>query len=853
MASNNGVDFPKKRVLVRVYPRYVRLRQGSEIRYNLKLSRPISKVSFAFRTFCLLLVFDLKRCYFVLTSCCLQGKAVTIHVCVIMNKCGVTANPQQIVVTASDWKLPREIVVTSETDSEIRTIQIHHKIYETYDDVYNSSTMIPSVFVSVLQKEATFLFSFGCGLHGRLGGSEEDNANVPTPFASKWLHPVQIACGKAHSAVIDVYSNIYCFGLGASGQLGQGDNNLDSSKLPLRVPTVGTSTVLHVSCGSNHTMCMTTDGKVFAWGDNAFGQLGLGFKSAKPRGIPTRVEKLVNVRGIVCGGSHSFVVTADNNVLACGSNIAGQLGLGDRKDRAIFERIPFFRNLYAPQQSSSSSSAASLLSHQRDLPGAMNAAAGDVELACGQYHSMALCGKRVYSWGNGDDGRLGHGDLESYLEPTAIASFSEIPVKVIACGGSHSGVIAANEDVYLWGNGQYGQLGTGVARNRRVPTKIRILQGKHATQLSFGEWHSMALCEGGVLYSWGFGEEGQLGLPESEQKHTRIVPYPTVVDTLSGTGATMVRCGGSHTFVVSVLEARRPQLARLHSRASRSEISRENDRIAALTRSATTRGVSAFHDSEALQPAKSESSSSKGSSRSLAEAATRAETHKTKATKAVKKKVYADKMDSAREPETAARAHVPLDFSWKERPMTTRDSVRNALRQEAKALSQMRESLTPIPMATSRAQTASAFISPRLKRLHEQVLRATEAGAGLLTCQSLVGTEAIGASIAGAVQGATTCFLQAETLGLHMSVGTSRCAAPGEDERQQQQQAEEPQSLVDMLRELRGQEGEATSSEDEDARSSGGGDDDDLVVIRNDGSLACQDLERDIKWTLRSP
>uniref|UniRef100_K3WWQ6 RCC1-like domain-containing protein n=1 Tax=Globisporangium ultimum (strain ATCC 200006 / CBS 805.95 / DAOM BR144) TaxID=431595 RepID=K3WWQ6_GLOUD len=473
--------------------------------------------------------------------CHIQGKAVTIHVCVIMNKCGVTVSPQQLVVTASDWKLPREIVVRSEVDSEIRTIQIHHKIYETYDDVYNSSTTIPSVFVSVLQKEATFLFSFGCGLHGRLGSYDDENANVPTPFASKWLHPVQIACGKAHSAIIDVYSNIYCFGTGANGQLGQGDSNLDSSKMPLRVPTVGTSTILHVTCGSNHTMCMTTEGKVFTWGDNTFGQLGLGFKSTKSRGIPTRVEKLVNVRGIVCGGSHSFIITTDNNVLACGSNIAGQLGLGDRTDRVMFERLPFFRKFYAAQQAETSAGTAASLTYSRDPPGMLvgAAAGGDVELACGQYHSMALCGKRVYSWGNGDDGRLGHGNLETFLEPTLVLSLADTPVKSIACGGSHSGVIAANGDVYLWGNGQYGQLGNGAVRNRRVPTKIRTLQGKHVTQLAFGEWHSMALCEGDVLYSWGFGEEGQLGLPEDELKHSRIVPNPSMVHELSGTGATM--------------------------------------------------------------------------------------------------------------------------------------------------------------------------------------------------------------------------------------------------------------------------------------------------------------------------
>ncbi|KAJ0398542.1 hypothetical protein ATCC90586_010353 [Pythium insidiosum] len=63
-------------------------------------------------------------------------------------RCGVTVEPTQVLITASDWRLPREICVTSDLNAEIRTIQIYHKIHETYDDIYSSQTIIPSVFVS---------------------------------------------------------------------------------------------------------------------------------------------------------------------------------------------------------------------------------------------------------------------------------------------------------------------------------------------------------------------------------------------------------------------------------------------------------------------------------------------------------------------------------------------------------------------------------------------------------------------------------------------------------------------------------------------------------------------------------
>ncbi|KAG6968442.1 hypothetical protein JG687_00003737 [Phytophthora cactorum] len=133
-------------------------KRGSEIRYRLKLTRPPSK-----------------------------GKAVTIHVRVIMNKIGITASPSHLVVTSKDWRQIREITVSSSADSELRTFQIHHKIHETYDEVYNATAQLPSLFVSVLQKEATFLFGFGCGIDGRLGTDGDTNLTTPTPFASRGM------------------------------------------------------------------------------------------------------------------------------------------------------------------------------------------------------------------------------------------------------------------------------------------------------------------------------------------------------------------------------------------------------------------------------------------------------------------------------------------------------------------------------------------------------------------------------------------------------------------------------------------------------------------------------------------
>lgn len=784
----------KRPHLVRVTPRYVRLRRASEIRYRIKLARAPAR-----------------------------GAVVTIQVCVITPKCGVVVQPAQLVVTASDWRSAREILITSALDAEIRTVQIHHKIQastsDSSDPLFTPGALLPSVFVSVLPQEAAFLFAFGCGRHGRLGTpDDEKNADVPTPFACKWLHPVQLACGAAHTAVVDVYSNLYCFGDGAQGQLGQGESHLDPSKIPVRVPALGTISILQVACGRSHTLCLTVEGKVFAWGDNTFGQLGLGApKSSRPHGVPARVDKLVNAKSLFCGGHHSFVVLQDQSVLAAGSNIAGQLGLGDRVDRIVFERIVFFRTLMAAKDAHSYS---------------------DIDLACGNYHSLALCGQRVYSWGNGDDGRLGHGvaKLESCIQPTPIAAFDGIPIKSIACGGSHSGAIAAQSfDVYMWGNGQYGQLGHGLQRNRRVPTKVRLLRGKHAVQLAFGEWHSLALCADSSVYAWGFGEEGQLGLADEDTKSktiARVVTLPTIVYSLSGTGATMVRCGSAHSFVVSALETRRSNLLRLHRKASRLEVSKELERLArqmtrAQRQEICTSTMLATVEAQHCKPCPS------------------------------KTKVFRHK--TVQRPQTARCCHEERDYtdteswlanrasmSWKDRPVTTCMSVRTACRQQIKELAQATEDTRVFLASLSPSASPRTVISPRILRLHKQVQRSTETGAAAHRFESMITEPSVAQEIARAVDSATGVC----ALGPELSMVTTNLPVRVLSQAPEQ----DTDTVQHLLQHLRG--GFVMEAASEDGDSINGADmfeaddktdDDDDEVILFSGSSSPQALERAIR------
>ncbi|GMF30766.1 unnamed protein product [Phytophthora fragariaefolia] len=741
-----------------------------------------------------------------------QGKAVAIHVRVILNKVGITASPTQLIVTSKDWRQAREITVTSSVDSELRTFQIHHKINETYDEVYNATALLPSLFVSVLQKEATFLFGFGCGIDGRLGTNGDSDTTTPTPFSCRWLHPLQLACGKAHSAIVDVYSNLYCFGLGENGQLGQGEDNMESSQEPVRVPQLTSTCVQSVACGANHTLCMSVDGRVYAWGDNSFGQLGMGMKSVQPMGTPYRVEKLVSVRGIACGGGQSFIMTK-TNVLASGSNVAGQLGMGDRIDRTSFEHIPFFRKMAIAADPLDGTSAESW-SEVDPTP-------EDIELSCGMYHTLALSGCQVYSWGIGDDGRLGHGDHESRLVPTLISSLKDTSVTAIACGGSHSGAVTASGDVLTWGSGSQGQLGLGKTRSRCVPTRVRVLQDVGVTQLAFGEWHSMALCENGTLFAWGFGEEGQLGLPDEDLEPTRRVALlPVAVHALSGvSGATMVSCGGSHTFVVTVQENRRQQLAQMHRRASQLNVQQEGQRLATITGLGCRLSRRMTYERLARDKALTQ--------------------NKLESQQQAKKKadLFARKCNSARRAESSPRPVDPAvaeSFSWKSRPLSSRLSVRNACRQQNRDMEEWRESMAPPDVLPPRTR-GRLGVSPRLLRLSEQVGRRRKLAENPATIQAV--TEAVHA--------ATANCLRVGSMGFCME--TTNRSPKASARLDQSDEVDEALQITEIVNGLRIDSAAAAESSDDYDEGS----DDEISLFPTSGRYrSCQAMETDIRTRL---
>ncbi|XP_038710457.1 ultraviolet-B receptor UVR8-like isoform X2 [Tripterygium wilfordii] len=148
-----------------------------------------------------------------------------------------------------------------------------------------------------------------------------------------------IACGGRHSAVITDAGAVLTFGWGLYGQCGQGST--DDELSPTCVSSLLGIQIEGVAAGLWHTVCISADGDVYAFGGNQFGQLGTGGDQAEtlPRLLDTPNLENLQAKVISCGARHSAVLTEDGKVFCWGWNKYGQLGLGDVIDRKIPSQI----------------------------------------------------------------------------------------------------------------------------------------------------------------------------------------------------------------------------------------------------------------------------------------------------------------------------------------------------------------------------------------------------------------------------------------------------------------------------------------------------------------------------------
>jgi RCC1 and BTB domain-containing protein len=157
---------------------------------------------------------------------------------------------------------------------------------------------------------------------------------------------------------------------------------------------------------------------------------------------------------------------------------------------------------------------------------------------------------KVYVWGNNTYGQLGTGGLKNVHEPVLVEALLREKVVDISAGDNYSGVVTEKGEVYTWGFGNEGQLGHGDKSDQFMPRRIATLKNK-VKSISCGGAHTALLMEDGKLLMVGRGREGQLGREQMDESSGGYTLTPKEVQQLPPGGNILkVRCGSNHTMVL---------------------------------------------------------------------------------------------------------------------------------------------------------------------------------------------------------------------------------------------------------------------------------------------------------------
>jgi len=252
---------------------------------------------------------------------------------------------------------------------------------------------------------------------------------------------------------------------------------------------VRTLRLAYASAGSEHTIALTTNGELWAWGNSRRGQLGDGTTTG--RDSPVRIGTATDWIAVSTSGEHNMGIRADGSLWTWGSNWGGMIGDGTQTNRNVPTRIGTDTNW--------------------------------ATVSAGATHSMAIrTDGTLWAWGRNGDGQLGDGTTTGRDSPVQVGRATDWVA--MSAGASHSVGIRANGSLWAWGRNFDGQLGNGVisAFGTPHPNPIRVGTATDWVAVSAGASHNMGIRANGSLWAWGNNSSGRLGDGTTENRFSPI-------------------------------------------------------------------------------------------------------------------------------------------------------------------------------------------------------------------------------------------------------------------------------------------------------------------------------------------
>lgn len=326
-----------------------------------------------------------------------------------------------------------------------------------------------------------------------------------------------VAGGSEFAVALLDNGEVWTWGSNEKGQLGNGLT--ENTTYPVQVSLPEGVKAKYVAAGINIAYAVTTDGYVYAWGNNENGMIGNGTSDKdEVNRTPVRVQEktstgvlvdLSNIARIAVGENHVLALSNDGYVYAWGNNSNGQLGNGDTSStNEKFHDNDTTDGIYAAQKVYRGESAATNDDwYIQDV----------IDIAAGKSFSVALkADGTVWTWGLNTSYQLGIGDTMTRPVPTQVlagaSSTTEKYIKnitAVASGEGHVLVATTDGTMYSWGYNNWGQLGNNTTTTATKPVKVSNITNVAAISANY--YNSMAMTSDGSVYTWGWNEYGQIG------------------------------------------------------------------------------------------------------------------------------------------------------------------------------------------------------------------------------------------------------------------------------------------------------------------------------------------------------
>jgi len=387
---------------------------------------------------------------------------------------------------------------------------------------------------------------------------------------------------SSHAFILLVNGQVMAIGKNDNGQLGVGDQNTRSWPVPVPLPEASCR-VAKIACGKSHSLFLMQDGRVFGCGSNECGQLGLG-AGAKSTSLHTRLTLVSgfddDVRDVACGHSFSLACTMSGALYSFGHPEYGQLGNGTNgqyiKDGGKGPAVQY-HHVYTPTRVNR------FLKKEKDVLSKMERDYGnDVKIravACGKNHSLALedwetpgALNRLFTFGFGGYGRLGHNSPDDELVPREINVFSQLSprepgkeqfpvlptnsqkqIRHIVAGSTVSLAVSSGGNLYSFGKLSNSKAGEATM----YPKMVQELNGFECNERTAAGNNCIFVGFNDSCVGWGAPVSGKFGFDGGAKNSVA----PKYISAITGLNVLDVSCGYGHVFYVVTDEGCSPDIA----------------------------------------------------------------------------------------------------------------------------------------------------------------------------------------------------------------------------------------------------------------------------------------------------